>query len=262
MLTTLFMISALAATATPATPTCCPIVELRQYTLLPDRRDPFIRMFEKEFIETQEETGIRVIGQFRDLDDPNHFVWLRGFPDMPHRAESLQAFYGGPVWKAQRDAANANFIDTDNVLLLRAVQSASEFSLASMNRAAMGAQDNPHGVLIATIYYFDTPVDRDFVDFFETKIVPTLRENRTSVLAYFASETSANNFPRLPVREKDHVFVWFALYGSLDEYEARRATLDGSRHWSGTIVPELRHRLLSAPQVLRLTPTPRSLLHG
>jgi hypothetical protein len=30
------------------------------------------------FVETQEATGMRVIGQFRDLGDPNRFVWLRG----------------------------------------------------------------------------------------------------------------------------------------------------------------------------------------
>ena len=50
---------------------------------------------------------MRIIGQFRDLDNPDRFVWLRGFPDMATRAQVLQAFYGGPVWKAHRDIANA-----------------------------------------------------------------------------------------------------------------------------------------------------------
>src|ERR1700759_4852110 len=102
MFTTLLLMSAIASADTAplaGANTCCPIVELRQYTVHPGMRDPFIAMFEREFIETQEATGINVIGEFRDLDDPNHFVWLRGFPDMPSRAESLQAFYGGPIWK-------------------------------------------------------------------------------------------------------------------------------------------------------------------
>ena len=43
---------------------------------------------------------MEVIGQFRDLDDPDRFVWLRGFPDMRPARASLAAFYGGPVWKA------------------------------------------------------------------------------------------------------------------------------------------------------------------
>ena len=52
----------------------------------PGRRDDLIELFDREFVETQEAVGIQVIGQFRDLDDPNRFVWLRGFNDMSARA--------------------------------------------------------------------------------------------------------------------------------------------------------------------------------
>ena len=62
---------------------------------------------------------MHVLGQFRDLDDPDSFVWLRGFSDMPTRKRALEAFYGGPVWKQHAGAANATMIDVDNVLLLR-----------------------------------------------------------------------------------------------------------------------------------------------
>jgi len=40
--------------------------------------DCFARFASGVFVETQEATGMRVIGQFRDLGDPNRFVWLRG----------------------------------------------------------------------------------------------------------------------------------------------------------------------------------------
>ena len=111
--------------------TCCPVVELRQYTLKPGMRDVLIDLFEQEFIESQEATGmIVVIGQFRDMDNPDRFVWLRGFADMPRRARALQEFYGGPVWKAHREAANATMIDSDNVLLLRPVSPEAGFEVA------------------------------------------------------------------------------------------------------------------------------------
>ena len=77
--------------------TCCPIVELRQYTLHPGQRDVLIDLFEREFGESQEALEMKIIGQFRDLDNPNRFVWLRGFRDMPSRAQALKDFYGGPV---------------------------------------------------------------------------------------------------------------------------------------------------------------------
>src|SRR4051812_40152912 len=95
-----------------------PIVELRQYTLHAGMRETLIALFESRFLTTQADVGIEVIGQFRDLDDPNRFVWLRGFPDMAARERALEAFYGGPVWKAGREAANATMLDSDNVLLL------------------------------------------------------------------------------------------------------------------------------------------------
>ena len=69
------------------------VVELRQYTLAPGRRDALIDLFEAEFIEPQQACGIRIVGTFRDLDDPQKFVWIRSFPDMERRARSL--VFGG-----------------------------------------------------------------------------------------------------------------------------------------------------------------------
>jgi hypothetical protein len=54
-----------------------------------------------------------LLGQFRDLHDPDSFVWLRGFPDMPRRGQGLAPFYDGPVWARYRDRANATMIDSD-----------------------------------------------------------------------------------------------------------------------------------------------------
>lgn len=53
-----------------------PVVELRRYTLHPGRRDVLIDLFDRELVESQEAVGMAVLGQFRDLDDPDRFVWL------------------------------------------------------------------------------------------------------------------------------------------------------------------------------------------
>lgn len=76
------------------------IVELRQYTLHPGARETLIELFEREFVTGQQSVGITVGGRFRDLDDPDRFVWLRAFPDMTRRRRSLEAFYTGPVWRS------------------------------------------------------------------------------------------------------------------------------------------------------------------
>jgi len=62
----------------PSVPSAA-IVELRQYTLRPGQREALIEVFDREFVETQEAVGMTVIGQFRDIDRPDTFVWLRGF---------------------------------------------------------------------------------------------------------------------------------------------------------------------------------------
>ena len=62
------------------------VVELRRYTLHPGTRDTLIELFDREFVETQEVLGMQVLGTFRDLDDPDQFVWLRGFESMAVRA--------------------------------------------------------------------------------------------------------------------------------------------------------------------------------
>src|SRR5689334_9446993 len=92
-----------------------PLVDLRQYTLFPGTMDSFITLFDREFVEAQEATGMRVIGQFRDLGDPNRFVWMRGFPDMPTREKALTDFYiHGAVWKQHAPEARAAMIDSSD----------------------------------------------------------------------------------------------------------------------------------------------------
>jgi quinol monooxygenase YgiN len=241
---------------------CCPVMELRQYILHPRKRDVLIDLFDREFIESQEAVGMRVIGQFRDLENPNRFVWLRGFRDMPSRAQALQAFYGGPVWQAHREAANSTMIDSDNVLLLRPARAASGFSLEPSHRPPPGANEVPPGLVIATTYYFDAPVSVDFVDFFKRTLTPAVTGAGSSILAYFVTEQSANTFPALPVRAGEHVLVWFARFSDQAAYEQHVVALAQSQPWRDEVSAELARRLKGAPEVLKLSPTARSLLHG
>lgn len=253
--------SSMKSTLPASSQTCCPIVELRQYTLQPGKRDDLIEIFDREFVESQEALGMRIIGQFRDLDNANRFVWLRGFPDMATRAQALTAFYSGPVWKANRTAANATMVDVGNVLLLHPARPASGFMLENTNRPPADTTKAPKGLVIATIYYFDAPADADFVDYFERTAKPVLANAGASIVAYFVTESSANNFPALPVREGEHVFVWFSLFQDDVAYEHYVAALDRSPQWRDEISKWITHQLKRSPEVLRLMPTARSLLH-
>jgi hypothetical protein len=213
------------------------VIELRQYTLHPGQRDTLIELFEREFVESQEAEGMDIIATFCDLDNPDRFVWLRGFPDMEARAKSLAAFYGGPVWKAHRDVANATMIASDNVLLLKPAWAGSEFASGGV-RVPVGATTSLGGIVTATICYFADSVPDAFVDMFRTVTAPRLG---AQFLAAFVAEPGANTFPALPVREGENVFVWFSRSAAAS---SEQETMAARR------------------EVLRLAPTARSRLRG
>jgi hypothetical protein len=241
---------------------CCPVVELRQYTMHPGKRDVLINLFDREFIESQEALGIKIIGQFRDLDHPDRFVWLRGFRDMTSRARALTDFYGGPVWKTHREAANATMIDTDNVLLLRPALPTSGFSLENMKRPPVGSDEVPTSLVVTTIYYFEGPVSPDFINFFEQTLRAVATTLGATICAYFVTENSENTFPALPVRAGENVFVWFSTFQDSAAYENYVAALSESERWRDEVSNGLKRYFNRTPEVLKLSPTARSQLRS
>lgn len=158
------------------------VVELRQYTLHPGRRDELVELFEREFVEPQESAGMQLLGTFRDARRDDRFVWLRAFPDMDARKQSLTDFYEGPVWQKHRNAANATMLDSDNVLLLRPTVSV-----------------NAHRVrppLLALTYLNGAAPD-----------LAAIERNGGTIVASFETDPSPNTFPRLPVREDVRAIV-------------------------------------------------------
>jgi hypothetical protein len=143
---------------------------------------------------------------------------------MASRAESLAAFYGGPVWAAHKDEANATMATFDDVLLLRPVPPGT-----GLPQAAARTGEVPASRIVVTLHFADRP--------FDTYPRPDLPP-----LACFTTEYAPNTFPALPVREGEHVFAWFAR---LDDQAAADAYLADRR---------------GSEPVLVLAPTARSLL--
>lgn len=237
---------------------CCPIVELRQYTVYPERRDDLITLFDREFVESQEGLGMRLIGQFRDLDAPGRFVWIRGFADMATRHEALTAFYTGPVWKEHAAAANVTMIDIDDVHLLHPADAGSGFPFPGVGgdvasaRPPAGATLTPSSLVSVVVY----PVVGDlqaFGRFFAAEVEPALG---VTPLARLETDTSPNTFPSLPVREGVNVFAWAARFDDAAAHAVHLAEWERQTD----LRAELDRRLSGPPVTLRLAPTARSLL--
>jgi len=238
------------------------VIELRQYAMQPARRDELVELFEREFIESQEAVGMHVIGQFRDLDAPDRFVWLRGFADMAVRAEALDGFYSGPTWKRHREAANATIVDSDDVLLLRPARADSRFAKAPKPRSPLNAATTDDGLLEAGICSLDASVDEDFLERFERKLAPRLQAAGAELIGVYVTEASANTYPRLPVREGEQVLVWFARFDDVDAHHRYETALLADTAWREAVAQSLLHGLKQPPQRLRLSPTPRSELRA
>jgi len=251
-----------------------PVVELRQYTLRPGQRDVLINLFDRELVESQEADGMAIVGQFRDLDDPDRFTWIRGFASMPARARALASFYGGPAWKAHSAAANATMIDSDNVLLLRPVTARSGFPspAAARPRAGHGTAAPSHApaapshapaapsCVLVTLYYRDRPFDQAFADFFDRQARPVLTGAGATPLACLQTEHAENTFPALPVRTGENVFAWFARFPGPALLDDHLRQIERSAEWRDRVLPALSALITGAPQRLRLAPTARSQL--
>ncbi|MGX5850782.1 NIPSNAP family protein [Mesorhizobium sp. PL10] len=239
-----------------------PVVELRQYTLKPGRRETLIDIFDSRFIEGQEDAGMTIIGQFRDLDRPDMFVWLRGFDDMAARKEALTAFYDGPMWAAHRDAANATMIDSDDVLLLKPAWPSAGFDLSGSQRGALAEHGKPSahnrltGIVVIQIHHLRPGAEADFAGSFERDVVSLLTAGGR-LLGAFISEHAENSFPRLPVRLGENVFIAITGFDSVEAHAHQEAALAASPRWQA-----FREAIdMTRPtETLRLSPTSQSLL--
>lgn len=241
----------------PGSAGSCAIVELRQYTLHPGRRDELIELFDREFVETQEATGLTVIGQFRDLDRPHYFVWLRGFPDMATRAASLQAFYTSAAWQQHRNAANATMIDSDDVLMLEPATRNTR-NAPFPDRGPKSAAARRH-LIVVTLYYPRDAAMAAFPDFFAESMRTPLMAAGAAILGEYVTSKEPNNFPRLPIREGERAFLTLARFESARDHDAFQSKLAEDPRWRKA-ASELEARLERPIQALRLAPTSRSRL--
>ena len=233
----------------------CPVLELRQYRLHPGRREALIRLFEQRFVEPQEAVGARVVGPFRDLDDPVRFGWLRGFAGMDERRQALQAFYGGPVWAAHRDAANATMVDSDDVRLLRPAWTGAGLAAPSARRAGPAADSAvpTPGVLELLVAPLRAPAAPALLRTLQCELQPALARSGVLAQGWYVTEPARNDYPRLPVREGEPVLAALALWP--DAPAAPRSLF--------TQAAALLHGLSAGPlEQRRWQPCARSALHA
>jgi hypothetical protein len=227
---------------------CGSVLELRQYTLKAGHRDALIDLFERHFVEPQEAAGMTLIVQFRDRRRADRFVWIRGFANMESRHKALETFYEGAVWAAHREEANNAMLDSDHVLLLKPARPELAFRV-DFGTGGRVPRDLGTVIVLAGVYLMPRSADAQTVSQFEQQVAPVLRANGIQIEGVFLTESAPNTFARLPVREDEHVLVWF---GTVSGGEFSRSSLDDIA--GQTTLDNL------PVSLLELEPTPRSIL--
>jgi quinol monooxygenase YgiN len=250
------MIGAVMDSSASSKRSCCAVLELRQYTLKPGQRDALIDVFDEHFVESQEALGMIGVGQVRDRRRSDRFVWVRGFSDMKSRHAALEQFYGGPVWAAHKAAANETMLDSDNVLLLKPARPDLTFRVDPLDRPAAG-EDRTAVLVLAGIHPLPQPADAAILARFERQVLPVLRASGVELEGVFVTESAPNTFIRLPVREGEHVLVWFGtMKGSVAAAREAQPGPGGFEQLTAGV-----SALSEQPAVLlELDPTGRSLL--
>jgi hypothetical protein len=77
------------------------IIEMRTYKTKPGQRSQFLEIFRRKSIPAHEEIGMKILGPFLSVEDPDTFFFMRGFPDLASRDPMKAKFYEGELWKRE-----------------------------------------------------------------------------------------------------------------------------------------------------------------
>jgi hypothetical protein len=97
------------------------IIEMRTYKTKPGMRAQFVEIFRSRSIPAHDEIGMKILGPFLSVEDPDTFFFMRGFPDLPSREPMKAKFYEGEIWKAELENILIPMLDKYEVVVVEDV---------------------------------------------------------------------------------------------------------------------------------------------
>jgi hypothetical protein len=94
------------------------VIEMRTYKLKPGARERFLEIFRTRSVPEHAQIGMRILGPFLSIEDPDTFFFMRGFPDLASREPMKAKFYEGELWKRELEAVLMPMIDRYEVVLV------------------------------------------------------------------------------------------------------------------------------------------------
>jgi hypothetical protein len=94
------------------------IIEMRTYKIKPGMRSEFLEIFCTRSVPAHTEIGMKLLGPFLSIEDPDVFFFMRGFPDLASRESMKAKFYEGELWKRELENALMPMIEKYEVVLV------------------------------------------------------------------------------------------------------------------------------------------------
>jgi hypothetical protein len=94
------------------------IIEMRTYRTKPGRRAEFLKTFRTRSMPAHAEIGMKILGPFLSVDDPDVFFFMRGFPDLDSREPMKAKFYEGELWKRELEHVLMPMLEKYEVLVV------------------------------------------------------------------------------------------------------------------------------------------------
>jgi hypothetical protein len=94
------------------------IIEMRTYHLKDGKRPEFLEIFRTRTVPVHDEIGMKILGPFLSIEDPNVFFFMRGFPDLASRDPMKAKFYEGALWKQELETLLMPMIEKYEVVLV------------------------------------------------------------------------------------------------------------------------------------------------
>ena len=94
------------------------IIEMRTYKLKPGKRAEFLEIFRARSMPAHAEIGMKILGPWLAIDDPDTFFFMRDFPDLGSRECMKARFYESELWKQELECLLIPMIDRYDVVLV------------------------------------------------------------------------------------------------------------------------------------------------
>ncbi len=94
------------------------IIEMRTYKLKSGKRADFLEIFCTKSVPAHHAIGMKILGPFLSVEDPDTFFFMRGFPDLARREPMKAQFYEGELWKSELENVLMPMIDKYDVVLV------------------------------------------------------------------------------------------------------------------------------------------------